>query len=357
MINIMAPINQFGYGLTGINIIKSLSKITDVALCPIGQPQVSTQEDAEAVSQAISLSKMPDFSAPCIKIWHQFDMAQFFGKGLRIGFPIFELDEFNPLEKHHLSSLDKILVCSQWAKEIILNGIDVDESNVHVVPLGVDTNIFRPTPPTQRIDKTIFFNCGKWEVRKGHDILSTAFNQAFSEKDDVELWMMCDNPFFSKEEQSEWISLYKGSKLGEKIHIVERVQTQEEVYNVMAQTDCGIFPSRAEGWNLELLEMMACGKQVIATNYSAHTEFCNPDNCRLINTDSWEKEAAYDGKWFHGQHGKWLKIEEQEIHAISKCMQEAHTTPKSTNNAGIETSTQYSWDNSASKIMEILQHV
>ena len=49
--------------------------------------------------------------------------------------------------------------------------------------------------------------------------------------------------------------------------------------------DCGLFPARAEGWNLELLEMMACGKQVIATNYSAHTEFCTKENSILIESD------------------------------------------------------------------------
>ena len=356
MINIMTPINQFGYGLTGLNLTKSLSRITEVSLFPIGQPQVSTQEDAQAVSRAINNSKMLDFSAPCIKIWHQFDMAQFSGKGLRIGFPIFELDEFNPLEKHHLSSLDKILVCSQWAKDVILKDISVKECDVHIIPLGVDSKIFHPSP-VRESSKTIFFNCGKWEVRKGHDILVTAFNQAFSDEDDVELWMMCDNPFFSEQEQSEWISLYKESKLGKKIRMIERVQTQEEVYNIMSQTDCGVFPSRAEGWNLELLEMMACGKQVIATNYSAHTEFCNNDNCHLLDTNSWDKEAAYDGKWFHGKCGQWLKIEGQQIQSIASLMIEIHNSPKPQNTAGIETATRYNWNNSASKIIEVIQNV
>ena len=64
----------------------------------------------------------------------------------------------------------------------------------------------------------------------------------------------------------------------------------------MAQTDCGIFPSRAEGWNLELLEMLACIKSVITTHYSAHTEFCDDVNSDLVEIK--ETELAYDGKWF-----------------------------------------------------------
>ena len=69
--------------------------------------------------------------------------------------------------------------------------------------------------------KTVFFNCGKWEVRKGHDVLVEAFNLAFSELDNVELWMMCENPFFDEKEQSDWIGLYKNSKLGKKLDFAQ----------------------------------------------------------------------------------------------------------------------------------------
>ena len=86
-----------------------------------------------------------------------------------------------------------------------------------VVPLGVDTNIFKPH--TTARDTTVFFNCGKWEVRKGHDILVNCFNEAFCEEDDVELWMMCENPFLG-EQNSHWINLYKNSPLGHKIRII-----------------------------------------------------------------------------------------------------------------------------------------
>jgi len=356
-INIVAPINQLGYGVAGLNILKSLSSITKVALWPIGQPQVVKQEDAQVVSEAIKRARRPDFSAPCIKIWHQDDMSQFSGKGLRIGFPIFELDEFNDLEKHHLSSLDKIFVCSQWAKEIMLNAIDINKEEVYVIPLGVDRNIFKPIEKDTN-DKTVFFNCGKWEVRKGHDILVTAFNEAFDKNDNVELWMMCENPFFSESEQLEWIGLYKNSKLGEKIRIIGRVETQEEVYNIMSQTDCGVFPSRGEGWNLELLEMMSCGKIVIATNCSAHTEFCNTDNCILIEPG--EKEVAYDGKWFHGKCGSWASMGGEQVKNISTAMAKVHhanSKAATLNTYGIDTASNYSWSHSASHIMKALKNV
>jgi glycosyltransferase involved in cell wall biosynthesis len=345
MINIIAPINPLGYGVAGLNICKHLNKITDVALWPLGQIQVTNQEDYVSIVECIDKNKFWKSDAPCVKIWHQNDMAQFVGSGKRIAFPFFELDKFSDIEKHNLSSVDSVFVTSQWAKSIVES--ELPTSDVRVIPLGVDSQIFSEKEK-EFSDKTVFFNCGKWEIRKGHDVLVELFNQAFEKSDDVELWMMTNNPFLTEEESKEWESLYKNSKLGEKIKILTRVKTHEEVYNIMCQSDCGIFPSRAEGWNLELLEMMSCGRQVITTNFSAHTEFCNQDNSLLV--DIKETELAYDGKWFHGKVGSWATIGDSEKECFIEHMRSLHSSKKH-NKAGVLTGKQFNWENSAKAII------
>lgn len=354
-LNLIGPINQLGYGIASLNILKALQiEGVDVSFFPIGQLEVTSQQDAECVQRAIESSKFFDCYAPCIKIWHQHDLAQFVGNSKHIGFPIFELDTFNELESHHLKSCDKLFVCSKWAKYTCIANKVTDyyqkNSNYHtteVVPLGVDMNIFKPYCSHDN-SKTIFFNCGKWEVRKGHDILYKAFNLAFSGVDDVELWMMCQNPFNTAQQESQWTNLYNNSK----IRFIPRVKTQEEVYNIMKEVDCGVFPSRAEGWNLEALEIMACGKQLIITNNSAHTEFCNSTNSLLIDTP--EKELAFDGKWFFGQ-GSWAKIEETQIKDLANQMLCVYNKKKAgqdiTNHAGVETAKTFSWKNSAERLL------
>ena len=265
MINITAPINTLGYGIASYNIIKSLvASGENINYYPIGSPE--PPEQAIDILNAIKVDVVK-LKSPSVKIWHQNDVHHHIGKGMHVAFPIFELDRFSDQEVKSLAHNDRIFVCSKWAKTVIEDcGIRVP---VHVVPLGVDTETFSPAPVSTR-PKTVFFNCGKWEVRKGHDILVQCFNNAFDYNDDVELWMMCQNPFYSAEQQNQWERLYKDSKLGEKIRIIPRQNTHQDVYNIMKQADCGVFPARAEGWNLELLEMMACGKHVIATDYSAH---------------------------------------------------------------------------------------
>ena len=352
--NIVAPINQLGYGVASLNIVKHMATKRKTSLWCLGQPQVTNQEDANIISQCLKNASFLDFNAPCIKIWHQHDMSQFAGKGRRIGFPIFELDEFSELEKHHLNSLDSLFVCSQWAKNVAINNLTISPENIHVIPLGVDSEIFTPKN-NQESSKTIFFNCGKWEIRKGHDIIPEIFSKAFNEDDNVELWMMCQNPFLKPEEEMAWRNLYLKTKLGSKIRFIDRVNTQKEVYNIMCQTDCGLFPARAEGWNLELLEMMACGKHTIATNCAAHTEFCNNTNCRLIDIDSYE--TAYDGQWFHGTHGRWAKLGKDQIDQAVEHCRVIHTLKQGEldqNKAGINTAKTFTWENSTN---HILSHV
>ena len=346
-LNLIAPINQLGYGVAGINTLKALQEEgVNVSFFPIGQPQVVTQEDAEAVKRGMESAKLFDPTAPCVRMWHQHDMAQFVGRGKHIGFPIFELDTFNELEKHHLNSCDELMVCSRWAKGVTETVVDC---NVNVVPLGVDMNIFKPAP-ARTDDKVIFFNCGKWEVRKGHDILIEAFRKVAEEHKNVELWMMCTNPFNSPEEENRWRQLYNHPQ----VRLIPRAETQVEVYNIMSQVDCGVFPSRGEGWNLELLEMMAAGKHVIATNYSAHTEFCSEENCGLVPISS--KEPAFDGKWFFGQ-GNWAAINAFEIKSLVQNMKDiASKGNKEVNEAGIQTAKTFSWQNTAREIIKCLKN-
>ena len=351
--NLMAPVNPLGYGVVGLNLAKELNKITNVSLFPIGNIDVSTEEDAVAIKACVENQESFIAKSPCLRVWHQFSMAEQIGNGLRAGFPIFELDYFNEKERHHLNSLDKIFVCSQWAKEVVVNMVgDRFVYDCHVSPLGVDRTIFNESHSSTG-DITCFINIGKWEYRKGHDILVEAFNRAFEPEDNVQLNMMNHNPFLNAEQEREWVSLYKNSKLGSKINIIPRVQTHEEVAQVMKRMDCGVFPSRGEGWNLEAIEMMSCGKKIIITDYSAHTEFCNSENSLLIDIEN--KEDAYDGIWFHGR-GRWAEISEKQIDQIAEHMRDVHKekteTGKISNSSGVSTADTFSWGDTAQKIIQ-----
>ncbi len=295
---LQAPINNLGYGICGQNICYHLSQLADVILLPIGQVNIGDKSILDKLTPCINRAKTTDYVAPTVKIFHQHLLTERAGHGIYFGFPIFELNQFTEVEKISMRAPHEIIVCSNWAKGIVER--EILNKPVHVVPLGVNTDIFYPGEEEHKPYR--FFNIGKTEVRKGHDVLIECFNRAFEKSDNVELHMKWHNPFYNQEQNAAWHNLYKQSKLGDKVIFHPPGESHSSVADLMRSCDCGVFPARAEGWNLELLESMACGKPVITTNYSAHTEFCTNYNSRLIEID--ELEPAFDGVWFHNQNAQ-----------------------------------------------------
>tara|TARA_R100000008_G_C3556079_1_gene153279 strand:- start:51 stop:1118 length:1068 start_codon:yes stop_codon:yes gene_type:complete len=349
-LNIVAPINSLGYGIVSKNIVKEMSKTTDIALYVIGN--VEQDNDIEFYQQLLQKGyQYKDRSnAPCLKIWHEFDLSTRVGNGPYCVFPFFEINKLDQKRINHLSSVDTIVVASDWAKGVIKDAnVSVP---VHVVPLGVDSEIFSQQPQRQS-DKCTFLNCGKWEKRKGHDVLLEMFKTAFPNEPDVQLIMMASNPFLNEKASNEWNRYYMSDN---RVRLYNRLPSHHEVAKVMASSDCGIFPSRAEGWNLELLEMMAMGKHIITTNYSAHTEFCNKDNADLIDIE--KLEPAEDGVFFDGSAGEWASLEgtpfEQGVEYMRNFYSKWKTDSDIVNTEGVKTAKQLTWSHTSERLKEIM---
>jgi len=355
-LNFTSPINKLSYGYSGFNILKQLILAGHKpSLFPMPPEEVDYKDDVAFLKQGKEYAQYYNPSAPSVRLYHQFNLAQHVGKGLHVGFPIFELTRFSKVERHHLESQDRILVCSEWAKEIVLGA--TRQKDVRVVPLGVNSYTDSFSPAYQRSPGTecVFINVGKWEKRKGHLSLTCAFDAAFDVNDKVELWLMPTNIFCTKDEKDSWEEGYLNSRMGKagKVKLVPRLNTHKETIDVMRAADVGVWPSLAEGWNLPLLEMMSLGKQVIATNYSAHTEFCNSYNCNLIPIH--ELELAHDGKWFFGQ-GEWAKWTDKSQECLIEYMRQIYQNQLylKSNDDGILTGRKYSWKNTAERLTQCL---
>ena len=355
-INLCTSLTNTGYGIAGRKIALELIKYgNDVRIIPYGGLQADSQEEANLIVDAINKGKFFHHEAPCINMWHQFALDKRFGHGKFFGFPIFELDKFNELEIHHLNYPNELIVTCQWAKKVIENnGV---QSKIHTVPLGVDTSVFFPDLSRNHSirdnpEQYIFLNIGKWEVRKGHDLIPNIFCKAFNKKDNVKLIMVPNNPFLNEQQINEWNNRYQQCELSDKISLLQPVETHQQIAQIINECNCGLFPARAEGWNMELLEIMACGKSVITTNYSAHTEYCNKQNSFLVDIPN--TELANDGMWFNGQ-GKWAEIdydeEEQFIEYMKHCYKERPSNPE-----GILTAHKFTWKNSADKLLDIIKN-
>lgn len=357
-LNYNAPLGSTGYGVAGLNFYLELKKLgVNVSLFPIGQDFQGNEAQVKSVREGLESAKEFDSWAPTLRIWHQFALAERIGRGKSFAMPIFELDTFTTQEKTHLSSVDELIVNSQWAADVIKDQTGLD---AHVVPLGYNPDVFYPNPVPKNPGSTVFMNIGKWEVRKGHDILCKAFNDAFEPTDDVQLWMSNYNPFYTDEQNAEWANYYLSSKMGQagKIRIIDWQKDQRGLAYYMRLVDVGVFPSRGEGWNLEALEMIACDKHVILSDYSAHTEFCRNGACATLPVNG--VEPAQDGVWFNGQ-GNWAAFDEDFTDGLVQAMRDAHLSSKTEGDVfpalrkyRQEIADEYTWNKSAQKLKDVL---
>ena len=343
-LNLSAELNRTSYGYHASYTYKYLTKMGwEISHIPIF-PERGSDLDPKFV-----VTKRDFFhDAPCLRIWHQNNLTGFTGKE-KIGFTVFELEDLTPTEINNMKYPDKLLVPSKWGQEVCRNhGIPSV-----VVPLGYDHESFVPAEFPQQ-EHTVFANFGKWEIRKGHDVLIKAFNAAFTEKDEVTLVMMPSNPFLKPEQVSAWERMYLGSRLGSKIQIIPRQANHHDVFNIMRQVDCGVFPARAEGWNLEPLELLGCGKHLIITNCTGQSEYLTENNSMLINIED-KFESAYDGVFFNG-FGRWRKFGQDAFDQLVEKMRAFHKNRPNIlqNTAGILESRQFSWENSVVKLSQEL---
>jgi hypothetical protein len=350
---INGSISNTGYGIATKYITTELDKLgVEITLIPKGPLGVNRPEELTCFQPMVDRITSCNLNAPFLKIWHQHDLLEHVGKGPYIGWPIFELDEFNAVEKIHLTAPDELIVCSKWAQTVVNKDTQRFASTF---PLGVDTTIFCPALQENKAGEYVFFNTGKWEKRKGHDIIGRCFDKAFTMKDKVKLRMANYNVFIGQDGNFKWINQYRQLKLASKIEFIGPLSSHRDIAAFIQEADCGVFPARAEGWNMELLESMACGKPVITTNYSAHTEYCTKENAYLIEPQN-GLEIAQDGAFFKSGVGSWMTLDYEEEEQLIEHMRYCYKN-RPANTAGVETAEQLTWGKIASKLLLYLQNL
>jgi tetratricopeptide (TPR) repeat protein/glycosyltransferase involved in cell wall biosynthesis len=202
--------------------------------------------------------------------------------------------------EHARIHFDVVVAGSTWCKDVLeAHGM----REVRTVLQGIDPTLFHPSTSTAAgrfKDRFVVFSGGKFEFRKGQDIVIRAFKVLQERHKDV----LLVNAWFNPEEAnfnsmrpsplirfSPWAPDYADTinhVLTENDVDVERVVTlgaypHALMPKIYADTDVGVFPSRCEGaTNLALMEYMACGKPVIASYTSGHRDIVNSHNAVLI---------------------------------------------------------------------------
>jgi autotransporter strand-loop-strand O-heptosyltransferase len=195
-------------------------------------------------------------------------------QGPKIAFNVWEstLQPQNYFNK--LLEFDELWVPSKWQRDCtIAQGYPQDK--IKVVPEGVDVHTFYPEDTvthTLTRDKFTFFVAGRWDYRKSIKEIIETFIKTFDKNEPVELILSVDNPFSNDGLKTTEDRLKHYGLEDDRIKILH-FPPREEYIRLLKSCNVFVSCARAEGWNLPLIEAMACGTPSIYSDCSGQLEF------------------------------------------------------------------------------------
>ena len=195
--------------------------------------------------------------------------------GPKIGYTVWETTRLPEQFFNSLKGYDQIWVASEWQKECTIEQ-GMDKNKVKVVPEAVDGNTFYPnkkaTLPEYDDNRFKFVLFGRWDYRKSTKEIIEAFLDEFDKDEPIDLVLSIDN-VFARDKFETTEERLKHYKLVDPRLKIKHFPTREEYIKYLQKGHVFLSCARSEGWNLPLIEAMACGTPSIYSNCSAQLEF------------------------------------------------------------------------------------
>ncbi len=211
--------------------------------------------------------------------------AEYFKNRYNIGYWAWEMLDFPPEWHSALNRFDEIWTPSNFCVEAIAPAAQVP---VVKMPHAIDL----PAPQADRKtlglpqDKFIFlfiFDFCSLPERKNPRAVVEAFELAFGKQNtDVLLVIKSSNGRLVPKESA---ALQTQTHEFSNIKLINDYLLKDELKALIAESDCYVSLHRSEGFGLTLAEAMFYGKPVIATAYSANTDFMNVGNSFPVSYD------------------------------------------------------------------------
>jgi len=160
-----------------------------------------------------------------------------------------------------LLEYDQIWVPSKWQADCTIKQ-GADPSKVKIVPEGVDVDTFYPEDPQTILDyvdgRFKFLIFGRWDYRKSTKEIIETFLKEFDPSEPVDLIVSIDNPFSGDGHETTEKRLEHYGFTDKRIK-VKHFPSREDYITYLKNGHVFLSCARSEGWNLPLIEAMACG--------------------------------------------------------------------------------------------------
>lgn len=351
MIFVKLASGNSGVGVVGHNLVAALGRLTAV--------------------EHLAFDTIVDEPLPGPLLERFYRPVPSFAAARNLAYIVFENDcEFEESHLRLRCKFDLLAATSRWCEHALrVAGL----SSVTTIHHGVDHAIFNPQRASRqnRTDRFVVFSAGKFELRKAQDVVVRAF-QRFSERHDDALLVAAWQNAWSQHAETmrgsphvafaprarepaedairRWLAT-AGVDL-DKVVLIPPLPNAA-LAAVYRDSDVGVFPSRCEGaTNLSMMEYMACGRPVIATDFSGHRDILTAANSLPLRASRpllIKREAKTVARWCEPNV-------DEIVAALERAYDDRELMASVAGQAAADLAT-WTWERAANRFLQVMQGV
>ncbi len=192
---------------------------------------------------------------------------------------------FTKMQTRVAKRLRRVITVSENSFKDIAADHEVDPSRMHIVPVGVDPDLFLPVPGIERTKGMLITTASADVAMKGLRYLLEAVAKLRTERPEVTLTVI-GRP----KEGGESARTIADLGLEDAITFVSGV-SDERIVELYSEAEAAVVPSLYEGFSLPAIEAMSCGIPLVATTGGAIPEVVGADGDTAFAVPPGDSEA------------------------------------------------------------------
>ncbi len=192
---------------------------------------------------------------------------------------------FVDMQTRVATRLERVITVSENSFKDIAADHKVRPERMHVVPVGVDPDLFKPVPEVTRTPGMLITTASADVAMKGLRYLLEAVAKLRTERPDVSLTVIG-----KPKEGGESARAIDELGLTDAITFVSGVSDQR-IVELYSEAEAAVVPSLYEGFSLPAIEAMSCAVPLVATTGGAIPEVVGPDGVTAFSVPPGDSEA------------------------------------------------------------------
>ncbi|MGI8794073.1 MAG: glycosyltransferase family 4 protein [Acidimicrobiales bacterium] len=181
--------------------------------------------------------------------------------------------------------LERVITVSESSRDGLVREMGVSNHRISIVPVGVDTELFKPQPERPKVPGRIMATTSSDVPMKGLVVLLDALAKVRVEHPDAHLVVIG-----RAKEGGVVADRIRQFGLTDAVRFVRGVETSD-IVDLYAESQLAVVPSLYEGFSLPAIEAMASGVPLVATTGGALPEVVGTDNVAALTVPPGDAEA------------------------------------------------------------------